>query len=147
MTTKADYSEEEWDELVKAPIMAGVIVITADLHVTSMMGEMTGMMKAMLEQPGPEGAQELVGSLVGDIKEKSEDKEKIEQEFGDLLFSMINAARLYGIDPENALEKTNKKFIKRFNYLEDKTIHNGRSLHDMSLDEMNEIWDEAKKYD
>lgn len=78
---------------------------------------------------------------------RNESKEKIEAEFGDLLFSMINAARLYGIDPENALEKTNKKFVKRFNYLEDKTIKKGKSLHDMNLDEMNKIWEEAKKYD
>jgi MazG family protein len=74
-------------------------------------------------------------------------KEKIEQEFGDLLFSMINAARLYDIDPENALERTNRKFIKRFNYLEEKTIKQGRDLKKMNLDEMNEIWEEAKKFD
>lgn len=78
---------------------------------------------------------------------KNDSKERIEAEFGDFMFSMINAARLYGIDPENALEKTNKKFIKRFNYLEDKTIRSGKSLHDMNLEEMNEIWEEAKKYD
>lgn len=78
---------------------------------------------------------------------KNDSKERIEAEFGDFMFSMINAARLYGIDPENALEKTNKKFIKRFNYLEDKTIRIGKSLHDMNLEEMNEIWEEAKKYD
>jgi len=74
-------------------------------------------------------------------------KEKIEQEFGDLLFSMINAARLYDIDPENALERTNKKFIKRFNYLEEKTLKQGRDLKKMNLDEMNEIWEEAKQFD
>jgi len=73
------------------------------------------------------------------------DKDKTEAEFGDLLFAVVNAARLYGVDPEAALERTNLKFIKRFNYLESKTMLKGRSLHDMSLDEMNEIWDEAKK--
>ncbi len=72
---------------------------------------------------------------------------KTEAEFGDLLFSMINAARLYGIDPEMALERTNQKFTKRFNYLEEQTISKGKSLHDMSLDEMNKIWDEAKTKD
>ena len=70
----------------------------------------------------------------------------MEAEFGDLLFSVINAARLYGVDPEIALERTNKKFIKRFNYLESETISKGKSLHDMSLDEMNEIWEKAKKF-
>ncbi len=78
---------------------------------------------------------------------KEDNKEKVEAEFGDLLFSIINAARLYEIDPENALERTNKKFIKRFKYLEDQTILKGKSLHDMSLDEMEEIWQNAKKYD
>jgi XTP/dITP diphosphohydrolase len=71
----------------------------------------------------------------------------MEKEFGDLFFSMVNAARLYGIDPEAALERTNLKFIKRFNYLEENTIVKGKSLHDMSLDEMNVIWEEAKKMD
>jgi XTP/dITP diphosphohydrolase len=74
-------------------------------------------------------------------------QEKIEAEFGDLFFSLINAARLYNIDPESALERTNKKFTKRFNYLEEKTISKGRSLHDMSLDDMNVIWEEAKQFD
>ncbi|MBT3385748.1 MAG: nucleoside triphosphate pyrophosphohydrolase [Prolixibacteraceae bacterium] len=73
------------------------------------------------------------------------DKDKIEAEFGDLFFAMVNAARLYGVDPEAALERTNLKFIKRFNYLESETMLKGKSLHDMSLAEMNVIWEEAKK--
>ncbi len=71
----------------------------------------------------------------------------IEAELGDLFFSLINAARLYEIDPEAALEKTNRKFIQRFNYLEEKTLAQGLSLHQMTLDEMNQIWEEAKQYD
>ncbi len=78
---------------------------------------------------------------------ESEDQEKIESEFGDVFFSLINAARLYDIDPETALERTNKKFIKRFNFLEEQTLKKGISLKDMSLDEMNVIWEAAKKYD
>jgi XTP/dITP diphosphohydrolase len=73
------------------------------------------------------------------------DADKIEAEFGDLLFAVVNAARLYGVDPEAALERTNLKFIKRFNYLESKTMLQGKSLHDMSLEEMDVIWEEAKK--
>lgn len=69
----------------------------------------------------------------------------MENEFGDLLFSMINAARLYKVDPDNALEKTNQKFIRRFNYLEQQTIQQGRSLKDMTLEEMDAIWNEAKQ--
>ncbi len=86
---------------------------------------------------------------LGELQEevKSNEPDKIEAEFGDLLFSMINAARLYEIDPETALERTNKKFIKRFNYLEEQTLKKGISLKDMSLDEMNVIWEAAKKFD
>lgn len=73
------------------------------------------------------------------------DKEKAEAEFGDVLFSLINYARFLDINPENALEKTNRKFIKRFRYLEDKARENGRSLKDMSLAEMDVFWNEAKK--
>ncbi|MDQ1332353.1 MAG: hypothetical protein QG576_387, partial [Bacteroidota bacterium] len=73
--------------------------------------------------------------------------EKIESELGDVMFSLINASRLYEIDPEAALEKTNRKFIRRFNYLENETIKKGISLHDMSLDDMNVIWEEAKRED
>lgn len=72
------------------------------------------------------------------------DKSKMEEEMGDLFFSLINASRLYGIDPENALEKTNKKFLSRFNYLESKAREEGKNLKDMSLAEMDVIWNEAK---
>ncbi|MDE6479846.1 MAG: nucleoside triphosphate pyrophosphohydrolase [Muribaculaceae bacterium] len=76
---------------------------------------------------------------------KSGNKEGVEKEFGDLFFSVVNAARLYGVVPENALELTNRKFIRRFNYLEAKTKEMGKNLKDMTLAEMDEIWDEAKK--
>lgn len=73
------------------------------------------------------------------------DKEKAEAEFGDVMFSLINAARLYKINPDNALEHTNQKFIRRFNYLEEHTLKAGRKLTDMSLEEMDAIWEEAKR--
>lgn len=72
------------------------------------------------------------------------DVEKAESEFGDLLFSLINYARFININPENALEKTNKKFIKRFQYLEEKARENGKALQDMTLAEMDIYWNEAK---
>ena len=71
-------------------------------------------------------------------------KEKMEEEIGDLIFSIVNAARLYDIEPETALEKTNRKFIKRFKYLETRAAEMGRSLKEMSLEEMESIWQEAK---
>lgn len=70
--------------------------------------------------------------------------DKAEQEFGDLFFSLVNAARLYGINPDNALEKTNQKFIRRFNYLEDQTLLKGHSLREMTLEQMDLFWEEAK---
>lgn len=73
------------------------------------------------------------------------DSDRMEAEFGDLFFSLINAARLYKINPDNALERTNQKFIRRFNYLEAKAKERGLSLQEMSLKEMDMIWDEAKK--
>ena len=74
----------------------------------------------------------------------SKDKTRIEEEIGDLLFSIVNAARLYEVEPETALERTNRKFIKRFKYLEKKAMESGRSLKEMSLEEMDAIWNEAK---
>ena len=73
------------------------------------------------------------------------DRSSMEAEFGDLLFALINAARLYKIRPDNALEHTNLKFIRRFNYVEQKAREQGRALQDMSLAEMDALWDEAKK--
>lgn len=69
----------------------------------------------------------------------------IEAEFGDLIFSVVNAARLYGVNPENALERTNRKFIARFNCIESKAKEQSRSLSDMTLEEMDSLWNEAKK--
>ena len=69
----------------------------------------------------------------------------MESEFGDVLFSMVNYARFLKINPENALERTNKKFIKRFQYLEQKAKENGKSMKDMTLSEMDVFWEEAKQ--
>lgn len=76
---------------------------------------------------------------------KNMDQQKAEEEFGDVLFSLINASRLYHINPDNALEKTNQKFIKRFTFLETKAKEMNKPLTEMTLAEMDEIWNEAKK--
>ena len=73
-----------------------------------------------------------------------EDKENSTKELGDFLFSVINAARLYKLNPYNALEHTNQKFIRRFNYVEDHSLKQGKNLKDMTLEEMDKLWDEAK---
>ncbi len=75
------------------------------------------------------------------------DQDRMEGEFGDLMFSIVNAARLYNVNPDNALERTNRKFIKRFTYLEKEAKQIGRNLKDMTLAEMEVIWQEAKKED
>nr|WP_294706258.1 nucleoside triphosphate pyrophosphohydrolase [Prevotella sp.] len=74
-----------------------------------------------------------------------DDKENSTRELGDFLFSVINAARLYKLNPDNALEMTNQKFIRRFNYVEDHSVKQGKSLKDMTLEEMDKLWDEAKR--
>ena len=85
---------------------------------------------------------EEVAEVQREIDSKNE--VELEKEFGDLLFSIVNAARLYGINPDTALDRTNRKFIDRFTYLEHQTIKKGRSLRNMTLEEMDKYWDEAK---
>lgn len=80
-----------------------------------------------------------------DAELEAKDKEKLTDEMGDLFFALINACRLYGIDPEGALERTNKKFIRRFEHLEHRAEEQGKSLHDMTLEEMDGYWNEAKE--
>ncbi|MGS2763972.1 nucleoside triphosphate pyrophosphohydrolase [Sinomicrobium sp. M5D2P9] len=91
-----------------------------------------------------EKLQEELGEFQEEVKKR--DTEKMEAEFGDVLFSMINYARFLKIDPENALERTNKKFIKRFQYLEEKAATSQKSLKDMSLDEMDVHWNKSKEF-
>lgn len=80
-----------------------------------------------------------------DAELEAKDQERLTDEIGDLFFALINACRLYGIDPEGALERTNKKFIRRFNHVESRAEETGRTLHDMTLAEMDALWDEAKE--
>ena len=78
------------------------------------------------------------------IELAKEDKENSTKELGDFLFSVINAARLYKLNPDNALEHTNQKFIRCFNYVEDHTLKKGKNLKDISLEEVDQLWNEAK---
>lgn len=92
-----------------------------------------------------EKVQEELNEFHAEVKEG--DEERLEGEFGDVLFSLINYARYLKINPEDALEKTNKKFISRFNYMEQKILAQGKALADCSLEEMDKYWNEAKKLD
>ncbi len=90
-----------------------------------------------------EKVHEELGELEAELRKG--DEENATQEFGDFLFSLINAARLYHLNPDNALELTNQKFIRRFNYVEDNAVAQGKSLKDMTLQEMDKLWNEAKE--
>ncbi|HBN05074.1 MAG TPA: nucleoside triphosphate pyrophosphohydrolase [Bacteroidales bacterium] len=90
---------------------------------------------------------EKVEEEIEELKEevRNNNKEKMEQEFGDTLFALINYARFIDVNPETALERTNKKFINRFQFIEERAMQQGRSLKDMTLEEMDIFWNEAKK--
>jgi len=90
-----------------------------------------------------EKVKEELGELESEIE--ALDADRMEAEFGDMLFSIINAARLYKVNPDNALERTNRKFIYRFNYMEQKLREQGRQLKEVTLEEMEAFWQEAKK--
>ena len=90
-----------------------------------------------------EKVQEELGEL--QVEVKANHQEKLENEFGDVFFALINYGRFLNVNPEDALEKTNKKFISRFNYMEQKILAQGRALADCSLTEMDVFWNEAKK--
>ncbi len=95
----------------------------------------------------PEQVWDKVAEETNEVHEaiKSDKSEDIESEFGDLFFSLVNAARLYNINPVNALERTNRKFIARFNWLEERTKEQGKNLKDLTLAEMDELWNQAKE--
>ncbi|MCK4360233.1 MAG: nucleoside triphosphate pyrophosphohydrolase, partial [Bacteroidales bacterium] len=89
---------------------------------------------------------EEMNELKKEVEEK-ENKDKMENELGDLLFAIVNYARFIEVNPEDALERTNKKFIRRFQYLEEESKKLGKSLHDMTLNEMDKYWNEAKEHE
>jgi XTP/dITP diphosphohydrolase len=96
----------------------------------------------------PEQVWEKVQEELGELKAEVDQKaplEKIESEFGDVMFSLINYARFVGVNPEDALERTNKKFIKRFQYLESEASKAGKRLDEMTLEEMDVYWNKAKE--
>lgn len=95
----------------------------------------------------PEDVWEKVAEEVREVQDEIDrkDTDRIEAEFGDLLFSIVNAARLFGVNPDLALERTNQKFIRRFGYLERQTLKKGIDLKSLTLNEMEELWQQAKR--
>lgn len=88
---------------------------------------------------------EVEAEMRADSSDEAARHNRLEEEFGDLFFALVNAARLYGVDPESALERTNKKFIRRFNYMEEHAAAEGHTLHELTLDQMEALWQQAKK--
>lgn len=151
--TGASQVEENWEQLKiredndYKPVLSGVpSSLPAIIKANRIQEKVRGV---GFDWENREQIWDKVQEELSELKEEiaNRDTKAIESELGDVLFSIINASRLYGIDPEAALEKTNRKFIKRFNFLEKETLTKGISLHDMTLDEMNVIWEEAKKED
>lgn len=153
VTRGAREVEENWEKLKMTeqaeykPVLSGVPVsLPATIKANRIQEKVRGV---GFDWDSREQIWDKVTEELDELKEAivSGEKVDIESELGDLFFSLINAARLYEIDPESALEKTNRRFMKRFNYLEQKTLAKNLSLHDLTLDEMNEIWEEAKQFD
>jgi len=153
VTRGAREVEENWEKLKMTehteykPVLSGVPVsLPATIKANRIQEKVRGV---GFDWDSREQIWDKVTEELDELKQAivSGEKVDIESELGDLFFSLINAARLYEIDPESALEKTNRRFMKRFNYLEQKTLAKNLSLHDLTLDEMNEIWEEAKQLD
>ena len=141
--------KQNWEALKlkegKSSVLEGVPKLLPSLVKASRIQEKVAGIGFDWEEPKQvfEKVQEELEELQREISDNNQDK--IEAEFGDVLFSMINYARFLKVDPENALERTNKKFIKRFQYIEKKAKELNKSIQDMSLVEMDKYWEQAKK--
>ncbi len=150
--TKADTEEkvlQNWEEIKlkekgKRSVLGGVPDALPALIKANRIQEKARNIGFDWEEPHQvwDKVKEEISEVEAEIKKG--DKEHLEEEFGDLLFAVINASRLYGVNPENALEMTNRKFIRRFNHLEKRAEEMGKPLKEMTLAEMDAIWDEAK---
>ena len=150
---KADSAEEviqNWDQIKlkekggNKTVLSGVPSALPALIKANRIQEKVANVGFDWEEPSQvwEKVKEEASEVEAEIK--SGNKDKLEEEFGDLLFAVVNAARLYGVNPENALERTNRKFISRFSHVEKRAKETGKSLKEMTLSEMDKYWDEAK---
>lgn len=147
----ADAVKRNWEELKlrekggNKTVLAGVPDALPSLIKANRIQEKARNVGFDWEEPAQvwDKVREEIAEVEAEIK--SGNSTALSDEFGDLMFAVINAARLYGVNPDNALEHTNRKFISRFNYLEKQAAEAGKSLRDMTLAEMDEIWNEAKK--
>ena len=145
-----DQVKENWEALKlrkkkrKSGTLGGVPVSLPAMVKAYRMGEKAAATGFDWERP--EEVWEKVREEIGEIEAEMRGGESadLEGEFGDLFFALINACRLYGIDPEAALERTNKKFMARFNYMEERAEAEGRTLHELPMERMEALWQEAK---
>lgn len=147
----ADTVKRNWEEIKlkekggNKTVLAGVPAALPALIKAARIQEKARNVGFDWEEPSQvwEKVKEETAEVEAEIK--SGDNSGLENEFGDLMFAVVNAARLYGVNPDNALEHTNRKFISRFNYMEAKSKEMNKPLKEMTLAEMDAIWDEAKK--
>ena len=145
-----DQVKENWEALKlrkkkrKSGTLGGVPVSLPAMVKAYRMGEKAAATGFDWERP--EEVWDKVREEIGEIEAEMRGGESAdpEGEFGDLFFALINACRLYGIDPEAALERTNKKFMARFNYMEERAEAEGRTLHELPMERMEALWQEAK---
>lgn len=147
----ADAVKRNWEEIKlkekggNKTVLAGVPAALPALIKAARIQEKARNVGFDWEEPSQvwDKVKEEIAEVESEIK--SGDKTGLENEFGDLMFAVVNAARLYGVNPDNALEHTNRKFISRFNYMEAKSKEMDKPLKEMTLAEMDAIWDEAKR--
>lgn len=147
----ADAVKRNWEEIKlkekggNKTVLAGVPAALPALIKAARIQEKARNVGFDWEEPSQvwDKVKEEIAEVESEIK--SGDKNGLENEFGDLMFAVVNAARLYGVNPDNALEHTNRKFISRFNYMEAKSKEMDKPLKEMTLAEMDAIWDEAKR--
>lgn len=152
--TKADDAEavtQNWEQLKlrekggNRTVLAGVPVALPALIKAFRVQEKAS--NVGFDWHNPDGAWQKFAEESAEFRNEADsmDRDRMESEMGDLLFSLVNVARLYGINPENALERTNRKFISRFNHVERRITESGRKLSDTTLEEMDRFWNEAKE--
>lgn len=147
----AEQVKENWEQLKlkegNKSVLSGVAKGTPSIVKALRMQEKAAQVG--FDWPTAKEVWAKVDEELAELKEEfttNAQSEKTEKEFGDFLFSLINLARKYDINPDDALEKTNQKFIQRFQYIEQKAKENGRKLTDMTLEEMDQFWNEAKGF-
>ena len=147
--TDAEHVKKNWEEIKlkegRKSVVDGVPVSLPALQKAHRLQEKAS--KVGFDWENKEDVWKKVEEELLEIKDAGDDQEELEKEFGDLLFSLVNYSRFLGINPENALRRTNEKFVKRFKYVEEEIKKSGRKLSESDLKEMDKFWNQSKKLD